>query len=561
MDTTCKEAIYSNEYLDILIDYRGVYTIGEPVCIQQLNETFDVAYYPRAGNPPLSLLDYVYLSIPKCFGLMDQSALEVSGILRLQNPEGLDLRGKGVLVGFVDTGIDYENPIFCNLDGSTRILGIWDQTISDGTPPEGFLYGGFYDRDQIDRALQMEQPRELVPTTDEIGHGTFLAGVACGSEDLSADFVGAAPEASIAVVKCKQAKQYLRDFFYIRDDVPCYQENDLMAGIVWLHKFAYEKQMPLVLCLGMGSSMGGHSGEEPIAVLTDWFGRRRQRVIVAAAGNEADQRHHYVGTGILEGEKDRIEISVSGNVSGFYLELWADAPELYQISVLSPTGERLPQITASLSGQQEYTFLFERTRLTVSYRIVGARLGSQLIYLQFENPLEGIWTLEVSAEVAIRGNFHCWLPMKEFLRGDVFFLRSNPDTTITAPGFASTAVTVGAYRAFSGSVSPESGRGYSTQGIIKPDILALGVGVYGPEPAGRYGVRSGTSISAAVTTGACAQLLEWGIVDNHMIYLNSTDVANLLLRGAQRSGERSYPDTVYGYGLLDVYQAFLRLRG
>lgn len=560
MQTACRDAVYSNDYLDILLDYRGVYNIGDPVCIQRLNETFDVAYYPREGNPPLNLKDYVYLSIPKCFGLMDQSALEVSGILRLQNPDGLDLRGSGVLVGFIDTGIDYAHPAFRNTDGSTRILGIWDQTIADGIPPEGFLYGGFYDKDQINDALRRENPTDFVPVTDEIGHGTFLAGAACGSEDLEHDFIGAAPLCAIAVVKCKPAKQYLRDFFFIRGDVPCYQENDIMAGIAWLNKFAYEKQMPLVLCIGMGSSMGSHSGEEPIALMCDWVGRSRQRAVVTAAGNEANTRHHYAGSGIVEGQTDAIEISVGENISGFYLELWAAVPELYQISVLSPTGERLPKVSVSLGEEQKYTFLFEDTRLTVSYSIVGARLGSQLIYLQFEKPLPGIWTLEVSAQIAISGSFHCWLPQQEFVSGSVFFLRSNPDMTITAPGYSVTSVTTGAYRSFAGSVYPGSGRGYSFIGGIKPDILAPGVNVYGTEPGGGYGVRTGTSISAAVTAGACAQLLEWGVVQNRMIYWNSTDIANLLVRGAVRSPERTYPNPVYGYGLLDVYEAFVRMQ-
>lgn len=55
--------------------------------------------------------------------------------------------------------------------------------------------------------LQAEQPQSIVPERDESGHGTFLAGVACGSADAGAEFSGAAPLAHIAVVKCKQAKK------------------------------------------------------------------------------------------------------------------------------------------------------------------------------------------------------------------------------------------------------------------------------------------------------------------------------------------------------------------
>ena len=132
--------------------------------------------------------------------------------------------------------------------------------------------------------------------------------------------------------------------------------------------------------------------------------------------------------------------------------------------------------------------------------------------------------------------------------------------SVLAPGMAPVAITAGAYQAAGGSVYPESGRGYSTTGTVKPDILAPGVNVYGPEARGMYGNRTGTSISAAVTAGGCAQIFQWAIVENNMFYLNSTDLTNLIVRGATRSRDRTYPNTVYGFGLLDVYNALNRLR-
>lgn len=556
----CREAIYSNDYYDIIIDYLGGYPLDDPACLQRINEKFDVGHYERAGNPELNIQDYPYMAIPKCYALTDQSALEASGILRLQNPDALNLKGQGVLIGFVDSGITYSHPAFRNLDGTTRILGIWDQTIEEGNPPSGFLYGGFYDEDTINEALRSENPLEVVPTTDEIGHGTFNIGVACGSPDAQADFNGAAPQASIAVVKCKQAKPYLRDFYFIPDGVPCYQENDMMAGIAWLHQYAYEQQMPLIICIGMGTGMGNHAGDDPASVLVDEVGRRRQRGVVVSAGNEASRRHHYFQSGLAQGQNDSIEISVGAGVKGFAMEFWASVPEIYSISVLSPTGERMPRVSGLLGQRQVYTFLFEKTKLTVDYAIAGARLGGQLIYIQFQSPLQGIWTIQVTPEQVIDGSFNCWLPISEFLSGEVFFLRSNPDTTILAPGMAAIAITAGAYQANGGNIYPDSGRGFSTTNTVKPDILAPGVNVYGPEGQSGYGTRTGTSVSAAVTAGGCAQLFQWGIVENNMMYLNSTDLSNLLIRGAVRSEGRTYPNTAYGYGLLNVYDALNRLR-
>ena len=555
----CKNAIYSNEYYDLILDYIGGYSMGAPECIQQVDDTYDIGFYRRERAPELNLQDYPYLTIPHCLTPMDMTALEVSGMIRLQNPAALDLQGQGVLVGFVDTGINYEHPAFRNVDGSTRILGIWDQTQMEGPPPNGMSYGAFYGEEEINAALQAEQPQSIVPERDESGHGTFLAGVACGSADAGAEFCGAAPLAQIAVVKCKQAKQYLRDYYFIPDGAECYQENDLMLGLAWLNRFAYERQLPLVICIGMGGSLGNHTGEEPLSVQCDELGRRRQRAVVVAAGNEANQRHHE-RRNVIQGGSEIIELSVEERVRGFQMEMWTMVPEIYQVSVISPTGERFPKTVVHPGSRQAYTFLFEQTRLTVEYAIVGTRNSMQLICLRFENPLAGIWSVEVQGNLVLGGNICCWLPLSAFLSDEVFFLRSSPDTTITMPGMSRVAITVGAYQAVGGSIYPDSGRGFSGLNAVKPDLIAPGVNVTGPVLPDQYELRSGTSISAALTAGACAQMFQWGIVENNMRYLNTTELKNLLIRGAGRDEDRVYPSPVYGYGTLNVYDALLRLR-
>ena len=74
-----------------------------------------------------------------------------------------------MVLGFLDTGIRYDDEVFRNPDGSSRILGIWDQNINDGPTPEGLLYGTEYKKNLIDAALLSENPREIVPSYDEIG--------------------------------------------------------------------------------------------------------------------------------------------------------------------------------------------------------------------------------------------------------------------------------------------------------------------------------------------------------------------------------------------------------
>nr|WP_288558265.1 S8 family peptidase [uncultured Mediterraneibacter sp.] len=89
----------------------------------------------------------------------------------------LSLRGKGTLIGIVDSGIDYENAEFRNEDGTTRIVSLWDQSVN-GRPPAGYLAGTEYTREQIDAALATEDKevrRQMVKTSDVSGHGTAVA--------------------------------------------------------------------------------------------------------------------------------------------------------------------------------------------------------------------------------------------------------------------------------------------------------------------------------------------------------------------------------------------------
>ncbi len=552
----CEEAVYSNDYYDFIVEYTMPES-GNVVssCIQKIDASYGIAYLPREGNLSLNIQNYNYTSIPKCYTLMDESALEESGILRIQNQPTLSLKGQGVLIGFLDTGIDYENPVFRNSDGSTRIMAVWDQTDRSGTPPEGFLYGTEYLDTQINDALQTENPREIVPVTDPEGHGTFLASVAAGSQIREEEFIGAAPYARIAMVKLKQAKQYLRDFFFIPEDAQAFQENDLMAGLAYLDQLAKSRHVPLVICFGLGSNMGSHTGVSHLSTMLNNIALRSGRVAVTAVGNEGNERHHYFGQ-MEEGQQyQNVEISVGEGVEGFSTELWARAPQRFVVEIISPTGERMPS-EYILSGGREYRFLFEDTRVTVDYRITGILNGAQVIYMRFEQPSQGLWNIRVFPEGEFASIFNMWLPSDELSTGEVFFIRSNPDTTITVPSTAIAPIAVGAYDVRDNSIYLRSGRGFTTNGWIKPDIVAPGVGVFGAGGNNQFTTKDGTSVAAAITAGATALMLEWGIVRGNYTAITNIEIKNVLIRGATRDDKRTYPDQAFGWGRLNLYQAF-----
>ncbi len=486
-------------------------------------------------------------------------------------------------------------------------MRIWDQSVTEGETPEGILYGAEYTKEMIDRALTAENPYEVVPSRDENGHGTFLAGVACGGEDAAADFIGAAPQAQIAVVKLKEAKPYLREFFFVPDGVPAYQENDIMMGVSYLDNLANVLNMPLVICIALGNSIGSHGKNGPLSSYLNFICTRRRRSIVVAGGNEANSRHHFQGRIAEDMTYEDVEVTVEEDMNGFFLEMWANSPELYSVSVISPTGEQIRRVPARENASETFRFVFEKTVVMIDYRIETREEANQLIYMRFIAPKRGLWVIRVYPENIINGSYNMWLSMAQltnghvyFLRsnpeitltspsnakqvitvggynaanqsmfadsamaqltnGHVYFLRSNPEITLTSPSNAKQVITVGGYNAANQSMFADSGRGYTISGEIKPDFAAPAVNVYGPGLRGDYIRFTGTSAAAAVTTGAVAQIMQWALVELNSPRLSNAGIKNMLIRGTGKSNDRSYPNREWGYGTLDVYQAFERLR-
>lgn len=560
----CSEVIGSNDVYDFIVSSDERQTpLVEPICVQSINRQYDVLYYDRSRVPPLSIREYSYTSIPKLFALMDSSSLDVSGILGVQNQPGLALKGEGVLVGIVDTGIDYTNALFRDEVGNSRIVSIWDQTASQESGIETnseFLYGVEYTREQINQAINADVPSEIVPEKDENGHGTYLASIAAGSEDLKNDFIGAAPHSELVIVKLKEAKQNLRDFFYMLGEEPLYQENDIMAGIVYLNKVAQREQKPLVILLGLGSNQGSHTGTGPLSILLDEIGIQIGRAVVVPAGNQAIAQHHFYGEANSVLNPVNVELNVEKGIDGFCMELWAYAPELVRVEVQSPTGQRSEGRFPISEETQTTNFIFENTVLTLDYRIAGKESGDLLVFFRFSRPAEGIWTIYVYPENAITGAFHIWLPIMPLIGNEITFIEPNPDTTVTTPGNTAAAITVGGYNGLTGARYLQSGRGFSGNSQVKPEFCAPAVEVAGMGMRGNYIEQTGTSGAAAITAGAAALVLEWGLLKGNAPTMNSVEVKNLLIRGCNRDFARIYPNTEWGYGRLDVYRAFDQLR-
>lgn len=574
---SCTNSVASEDFADFIAPY---FTTPEEYirsqgtdCIDFVNSTLAVVYVPLSTVTPSTYTSYTYSAVPKLYSLLDVTSMDAAGITPAGELPVLNNQGAGVIVGFVDTGINYTDSLFRNVDGSTRIIGIWDQTnnsdnsnnIENETakPFSAFsaLYGTQYTAEEINLALNSDNPASIVPTRDENGHGTFLASIAAGNRDERAGFSGAAPQASIAMVKLKPAKQYLRDFYLIQDGAEAYQENDIMMGVSYLYFLARKYSMPLVVCIPLGTNMGSHMGMSRLGQYLNQVSLSNGSAVITAAGNETGARHHF--RAVMDADTDEVtaELRVGEREAGFSMELWAENMGAYTVGFISPTGEVAREISVPLRGENTVSFLLEQTQITVYTQIADVSSGSQFIFMRFENPMSGIWRILIRNSLDIRETFHIWLPVRGFISDETYFLRPDPDTTITDPGNARYPITVTAYDHTKNSIYIHASRGYSLSGRIKPDLAAPGVNILGASVSGRRLTRmSGTSVSAAHLAGAAAILLNWGVLNANYPYLNTPVLKSIFVRGAQRNPALTYPNREFGYGTLNLYEAFLHLR-
>ena len=561
----CRSTILSNDTADFIFNVEQLESSGwnlDRFCLQRLSAGLGVAYIDRGLLGELNIQTFGYVSIPKLFTTVDTGSMEEIGVLRIRGRDRLSLRGKGVIIGLVDTGIDYRHTVFTDEIGRTRIVRIWDQTVQTGMPPAGFDYGTEFTQEEIQVAITSADPLSLVPVTDVAdSHGTFLASIAAGREDTTADFVGAASEAMLAVVKLKPAKPYLREFWSAGDRETIYQENDIMTGIQYLLNVQAELDMPMVIFCGLGGNSGGHSGNSFLSRMFTIASRRNGVAVVLPTGNETNRAHHFLGNISEEGGTQDVEIRVPEDTDGFTLELWANAPEEYSVGLRSPGGETIPRIPARLNSSSTYNLILEETSVTVDYRLADPAYGSQAIILRFRRPSEGVWTVQVTNDLLIDGVYHMWLPVTGLADNQPTFLTPNPFTTLTTPSAAREPISVAAYDHRNDSIYLHSGRGFTRTGVVKPDLTAPGVNVYGALSGGRFGTKTGTSVAAAHGAGAAALLMEWGLVRGNRPNLSTAEIKSYLIRGAKRDPDIDYPSPIWGYGKLDIYGVFAGLSG
>lgn len=554
-DETVDFIVRRNDLLDSLIAQQPsiLYTrpIGDRfVIVHTRQEDFETTIAALGVN--------FITSAPYILGTQALQTLESSGIVQVQRQPYLDLKGRGVLIGFVDTGIDYTLDTFKYEDGTSKIQYIFDQTI-DGNPPQGiYNRGSEFTNQQINEALASDDPYSIVPSRDTDGHGTFLASVAAGR--AVGGFIGAAPDSEIIAVKLIKAREY----YLRRNAIPDWQENafestSIMVGIDYILQKAEELNRPVILCVGLGTNIGTHDGysifEEYLASVANLPGV----CLCTAAGNESQARHHTQGVIATAGESNDIDIRVGNDAGDIIIAIWNGVSDRMSVSVRSPTGELLPRIPARNNLSVTTPLILENALINIEYHYPLDGSGNQLTIVRLINATPGIWTITIFGDIILSGTYHAWLPIRGFVSPTVEFLSSSPYYTITIPGTMFGSICVGAYNSVFNSLYSETSWGPSRNLTAAPDLVAPGVGVEGFYPFG-YGTMDGTSVATALTCGACALMMQWGIVKGNDRLLSTFQIRAYLIRGCNRESAMVYPNEQWGYGSLNLLQSFSLMR-
>lgn len=526
---------------DLIVKYSGNLDEIRALGIQVVELQNEFAIVTIKENLIERLADFPqieYIEKPKRLFFQVEGEKRASCIPQVQRPP-LSLTGRGTLVAIIDTGIDYANAVFRNADGTTRILYLWDQSLSEN-PPEGYLIGSEYTSEQINEALRqptLQQQRMLVPSQDVSGHGTAVAGVAAGNGN---GYRGVAYESDLIVVKLGLPR--LNGF-------P--RTTELMQAIDYVVRKALQLQRPVAINISFGNTYGAHDGNSLLEQFIQDIANRWKSVICIGTGNEGNTAGHVSGV-LGDSEDVEIELAVQENETGLNLQIWKAYYDVMDISIQSPSGVRVGPIQEILGSQR---FRIGETQLLLYYGEPSPYTIDQEIFIDFLPRTDfittGVWKIILSPRKVVSGNYAMWLPSNNVLNEGTGFLNPSVAGTQTIPSTAFRTIGVGAYNSETMTYADYSGRGYGAR--IKPDIVAPGVGIRAPIPGGGFGEFSGTSFATPFVTGSAALLMQWGIVNGNDSFLYGEKLKAYLQRGAREIlGFEEYPNQVVGYGALCV---------
>ena len=477
-------------------------------------------------NRIIELEGLQYIELPKILYTSAYDSNRASCIPSVWN--NYNLTGEGILVGFLDTGIDYTHNAFKDDEGNTRIEYIYD-----------LENGVVYDKNKINEALKSEDPFSIVPEIDLSGHGTHVAGIACAGGNINFDNYGVAYKSSIAMVKIT-GENSLRAAL----------STQLMRGLKFLMDKSNEINKPLVVNISLSTNDGSHNGSSLLEKYIQTFTQLQKAVIVVAAGNEGNSAHHVGGK--MKKEED-LDLNIGDGEKGIILDFFKPVLVNVSVEVISPTGIS----TGPMELSESY-----KERFVGREKIVVYSTGPKPFDIQGQTTISilplgdtitsGGWRIIVRKLNNYEGYFDIWLPIAEGLNERTRFLQPSVYNTLGIPATVEGVISVGSYNFLNNNLSAFSGRGVvRPEWLIKPDLVAPGENILSTVEEQGFDTKSGTSMAAPQVSGICALLFEWGIIRNNDPFLYGERIKYYLIKGAKRTifGE-AYPNPDLGYGFV-----------
>lgn len=554
-------ALYQGDIISEFINYpEYIVTIISPdykAAIISLKRDLELTI----GDPRFPSI--VYLKYNELYTLLDISPVKASGVEYLQIGTTLDLTGKGIVVGIIDTGIDYLSKEFRTPSGDTRIDFIWDQSIpgqNDNFKTNIHIpFGTPYSKEQINKAIKDSDsgldPYLTVPSKDNIEHGTKMAGIIGGNGSIIGT-PSVAPECNFVVVKLLETI-YLRTEFKV--DSPIFSLPMVFAAIQFLYDYSINNKIPMVIYLPLGTNSGNHKGTGILEEFVDYISVNQGIVVVTGSGNEGASGRHC--SGIIENlyATSMIYLSVSPNQKFLEIEIWVETPDIITVDVISPAGESSNFTPVSVNSKTKYNYIFEDTTLELSYFIPQETSGDELILFDFSNLQPGLWKLTLTSRLFLCGKYNAWITYPGELIHDTFFIPSDPFGTITNPGTSNSIITVAAYNQNNNNLLTYSGNALYNDYMDRIDLAAGGVNALTVSPYNKLSIANGTCVSAAIVAGTCTLLLEWCITNLSIRYSYSGIIKFYILLGTIRRPGDIYPNNQWGHGILNIPEIFRNL--
>ncbi|MDS0524552.1 S8 family peptidase [Clostridium sp. SHJSY1] len=505
----------------------------------------------------------VYVKPAEMYTLQEISPIEATQVDFLQLNLPLSLTGRGVNVAIIDSGIDYLSQEFIDSNGQTRIELIWDMTITTGNINSDINVplGSIYTKDKIQEAINAsnegKSPYDIVPTRDILGHGTSMAGIV-GASGKNPTLKGIAPECNFIVIKLIEDFSFEAQF---NIEVPVFNVTVIFAALEFLNRYSLRFYKPLAICFPLGTNLGNHDGTDIIDQYIDSICSKTGVALITGSGNERSEGEHTSGIIPEAGINKEIEIDVSPEQKDLWaIEIWSDAPNILSIDVISPSGENTGPIRPAINVTETYNFLFEKTKMKINFYMPEENSGDQLIRIRIYKLQPGIWRIRITGEYILSGIFNAWMPQRGLTVGGTRFMPSDIYGTLTNPSNTAFIITAAAYNQNNNNIVNYSGVGFSDNTLNGVTVAAGGVNAVTVAPNNTTTIINGTSVSAAIVTGAVALLFQWGIVDGNDSSMYSQTIKTYLARGTNKRAGDIYPNAHWGYGILNIFSMFQNMR-